>query len=65
MSAANQYQEYLDRTAGHEPVAGYACRKCGGLLRHVYVERTGKDAYLHDFERLTLVCEACGEEVEP
>ena len=40
------------------------CPKCGGLLREVYVERSGKDSYLSDFERLAWICEACGEEAE-
>ena len=37
------------------------CQNCGGMLLETYVERTGRNAYLHDFERLAWVCEECGE----
>lgn len=38
------------------------CALCGGVLLETHVERTGRNAYLHDFERLAWICEDCGEE---
>jgi len=37
------------------------CAKCGGLLIEGFRERTGRDAYLHDYSRLVWYCERCGE----
>lgn len=39
------------------------CVECGGDLTWGYVELTGRNAYLHDFERLAEYCEDCGAEV--
>jgi len=37
------------------------CARCGGILIEGFRERTGRDAYLHDFSRLVWYCESCGE----
>ena len=40
------------------------CAECEGELVWGYVERSGRDAYLHDFERKVRYCESCGEVVD-
>ena len=40
------------------------CASCEGELVWGYVERSGRNAYLSDFERLAEHCEECGAEVE-
>jgi len=37
------------------------CAHCGGLLIEGFRERTGRDAYLHDYERRVWYCERCLE----
>jgi len=49
------------RTKTDEPPV---CSNCGGQTIGQYVEFIGRNAYLHDFERLTRFCEDCGAEVD-
>jgi len=44
--------------------AAPVCGKCGGLLIEGFREITGRDAYLHDYERKVRYCESCGEVVD-
>jgi hypothetical protein len=40
------------------------CTKCGGALVYGYTERSGRNAYLFDFERIVRYCEECQAQVE-